>query len=105
MPYKDLYFMRQKTQKKRKSVLLRIALLVFFVYCIYMIASYQVELIKTKQETAKYKEEISERQLKLDELQHLLDQDDNSEIIERAARDKLGYVYSYERSWVDIGNK
>ncbi len=97
--------MRKETPKKRKSVILRCALLVFSVYCIYMIASYQVELIKTKQEAEQYKTEISERQLKIDELQHMLDQDDNSALIEHAARDKLGYVYSYEQVYTDISNK
>ena len=79
-------------------------LLAFSAYCIYSISSYAVDLIKIKQESAEVIKQNNETQLAVDELQHMLDSEDNSEIIEHAARDKLGYVYSYEQVYTDISN-
>ena len=94
----------KKETKKRKSIILRLVLLAFSAYCIYSISSYAVELIKIKQEQEEYSKQINERQLTVDELQHMLDSEDNSGLIEHAARDKLGYVYSYEQVYTDISN-
>lgn len=95
---------RKKETKQRKSIILRLVLLAFSAYCIYSISSYAVDLIKIKQESAEFIKQNNETQLAVDELQHMLDSEDNSEIIEHAARDKLGYVYSYEQVYTDISN-
>ncbi len=95
---------RKKEPQNRKSIILRLMLLAFSAYCIYSISSYAVELIKTKQEQEEYNKQINESQLTIDELNHLLDSEDNSELVEHAARDKLGYVYSYEQVYTDISN-
>ena len=95
---------QKKGQRKRKSVILRLILLIFSAYCIYSISSYAIELIKIKQESAEVIKQNNETQLAVDELQHMLDSEDNSEIIEHAARDKLGYVYSYDQVYTDISN-
>lgn len=95
---------QKKGQRKRKSVILRLILLIFSAYCIYSISSYAVDLIKIKQESAEVIKQNNETQLAVDELQHMLDSEDNSEIIEHAARDKLGYVYSYDQVYTDISN-
>ncbi|HIZ17318.1 MAG TPA: septum formation initiator family protein [Firmicutes bacterium] len=95
---------RKKETKQRKSIILRLVLLAFSAYCIYSISSYAVDLIKIKQESAEVIKQNNETQLAVDELQHMLDSEDNSEIIEHAARDKLGYVYSYEQVYTDISN-
>lgn len=95
---------RKKETKKRKSIILRLVLLIFSAYCIYSISSYVVELIKIKQESEEVIKQANETQMSIDELNHLLADEDNSGLIEHAARDKLGYVYSYEQVYTDISN-
>ena len=95
---------QKKGQRKRKSVILRLILLIFSAYCIYSISSYAIELIKIKQESEEVHKQINETNMTIDELNQLLSSEDNSKIVEHAARDKLGYVYSYEQVYTDISN-
>lgn len=93
--------MKQKP-KRRKSILLRLIVLGVSVFMI-------VDLIGRGNELAKYKAELAEvekqRDIKLneiDELEELLDEDAYSDVIEKAARERLGYVYSDEIIYIDI---
>ncbi len=92
----------KRKQRRRKSIILRLIVLVVSVFMI-------VDLIWLSNELAKYKAELAEvekqRDIKLsdiDELEGLLDEDAYSEVIEKAARERLGYVYSDEKIFIDI---
>jgi len=45
------------------------------------------------------------KQTEIDELEKLLDNGSHAELIERAARERLGYVYSDEQIFIDISGK
>lgn len=93
--------MKQKP-KRRKSILLRLIVLGVSVFMI-------ADLVGRGNELAKYKAELAEvekqRDIKLgeiEELEELLDKDAYSAVIEKAARERLGYVYSDEIIYIDI---
>ena len=92
----------KRKQRRRKSIVLRLIVLGVSVFMI-------VDLIWLSNELTKYKSELAEvekqRDTKLsdiDELEGLLDEDAYSEVIEKAARERLGYVYSDEKIFIDI---
>lgn len=88
--------------KKKKSVLLRVLLLVFAGYMIFRLGSLQVELISLKKEYKAEQAKVEKLNLEIDELKHLLDKGSEAEIIEKAARERLGYVFSDEQVFIDI---
>ena len=51
------------------------------------------------------KTEVAVRETEIEELEKLLEDGSHSELIERAARERLGYVYSDEQIFIDISGK
>lgn len=88
--------------KKKKSVFLRIVLLAFAVYIVISVGGLQLELIKKWKELATLTTIRDEKTTKVNELTALLENGTESDFIERAAREKLGYVYSDEQVFVDL---
>lgn len=88
--------MKTAKAKVGHSVLLRLALLAFAIYLILSMASVYRELSDKEQELAQKQEALASFQLKNEELTNLLRAGSDKEIIERAARDRLGYVYRDE---------
>lgn len=86
----------------RKSIILRLAILVFAVYMIVSLSSLWVQLVSSRKELARLNMEAEEKTLKISELSRLLEDGTESELIERAARDRLGYVYADEQVYIDI---
>ena len=84
-----------------KSVLLRILLLMFAIYVSYTLINLQVELINSKQELKERESYLKETTIKVDELTRLLEEGDEKELIEKAARERLGYVYPNEQVFID----
>lgn len=91
-----------KKAKGKKSILLRLALLVFALYLVYSLGSLQGNLIEAKQELAALESEIETRKAANDELLVLLETGSEKDFIERAARDRLGYVYADEEVYTDV---
>ena len=92
----------KRKAKRKKSILVRVIVLGVSVY---MIAT----LVNRGNQLAKYREILKEEQKKLsaikldiEELKVLLNSDSHSKIIEKAARERLGFVYSDEEIYVDI---
>lgn len=89
-----------KKTKKKKSVILRVALLAFSVYLVFTAAKLQFQLVdslKTRTERQNVKEETA---VKVEELKSLLENGTEADFIERAAREKLDYAYSNEQVFV-----
>lgn len=84
-----------------KSVLLRILLLMFAIYVSYTLINLQVELIDSKQELKERESYLKETTIKVEELTRLLEEGDEKELIEKAARERLGYVYPNEQVFID----
>lgn len=91
-----------RENKARKSILLRLAVLAFAVYMIISLTSLWSQLATKQNELGALKTDAKERELRISELSRLLENGDETEIIEKAARERLGYVYADEQVYVDI---
>ncbi len=89
-------------KKQKKSVLLRVAVLAFAVYMIASLTGLWVELVSVNKELKAYEQELEEKTLKVSELSRLLENGTEAELIEKAARERLGFVYADEQVYIDI---
>lgn len=89
----------------KKTVIFPIALLLFSAYMIYAMITLQTELAQNKKILAEKQAQISELQVSNEELSELLNNGSQKELIERAAREKLGFVYANEEIYEDISGK
>ncbi|MBQ2676342.1 MAG: septum formation initiator family protein [Clostridia bacterium] len=96
---------RKKNVGAKKSVIFRVALLLFAVYTIYSMISLQAELAENKKILAQKQALITQKQISNDDLKYLLEKGSEKDLIERAARDKLDYVYQNEEVYEDISGK
>ena len=93
--------MKRKPKQKR-SIILKILLLAF---CVYMLCSLGVLISKYNKDLAVLEEEKERyaNDLKaIEELEVLLNSDSDDLLIEKAARERLGYAYSDEQVFIDI---
>ena len=88
--------MKLAKARSGRSILLRLALLAFAVYLVVQMAMIYAELKDKEQILAQKQTELEAFVLKNEELTNLLRNGSDKEIIERAARDRLGYVYRDE---------
>ncbi len=90
---------------KRKSVILRILLLAFSVYIIVSMTNLQIQLIDRTRELKSGEALLEAKNLQIEELVRLLDSGTEAELIEKAARERLGYVYPEEQVYVDLSGQ
>ncbi len=88
--------------KKKHSVIRRVLLLVVSVYLLYSLGDLQVQLINQRKEYNELNEQKKVMSQKITELERLLENGTEAQIIEKAARERLGYVYADEQVYVDI---
>lgn len=93
--------MKQRKQKN-KSIILRVLVLGVCVYMLVTLVGLWNTLNQSKAKLASLKEQYASEQNDIDELQAILNDDSDSKIIEKAARERLGYVYSNEEVYIDI---
>lgn len=93
------------TGKKRKSIIFRILFLAFTIYIIISFTSLQVQLIGLKRELSSKTSRYDELNLEIDEALHLLDSGNETELIEKTARERLGYYYPDEEVHIDISGQ
>ena len=89
-------------KKKDKSIILRVLVLCVSVYLIYSLSSLWTELAEGKKRLDEYNQQIAETEQKIEEYKILLDDGNEKEIIEKAARDRLGYVFADEQVYIDV---
>lgn len=94
-----------KTPNGRKSIILRVLLLVFSVYIIVSLTNLQVQLVNRKKELKSGEAVLEAQNLQISELVRLLDSGTEAELIEKAARERLGYVYPDEQVYVDLSGQ
>ncbi len=90
-----------KAKTQNKSLLLRLLIVAFCVYMFISIAGLYSELAESRGKLAGVKDQIAETEDRIDEDKNLLENGTEQELIEKAARDKLGYVYPNEQVFVD----
>lgn len=88
--------------KKKHSIIRRVLLLVVSVYLLYSLGDLQVQLINQRKEYNELNEQKKVMSQKITELERLLENGTEAQIIEKAARERLGYVYADEQVYVDI---
>ena len=93
------------TGKKRKSIILRVLFLAFTIYIIISLTSLQVQLIGLKRELNSKNARYNELNLEIDEALHLLDSGNETELIEKTARERLVYYYPDEEVHIDISGQ
>lgn len=91
-----------KKKKRNKSVIIRLLVLGVCVYMIATLAGLWNTLNESKQKLASLEEQYATEKYEIDELRAMLESDSDNKIIEKAARERLGYVYSDEQVYIDI---
>lgn len=86
----------------RKSILLRVLILCLAIYFVYSLSSLWTDLIKGRENLDSIKNDISETERTIDEYKELLADGNEAKIIEKAARERLGYVFEDEQVYIDI---
>ena len=95
--------MKAIARKKGKgSLFVKLLLLAFILYSIYSLVQMYTGLAKSSQLLAEKRESEQELTLRNQELEKLLEEGNQGDMIERAARSKLGYAYSDEKVYTDI---
>ncbi|MGN1319661.1 MAG: septum formation initiator family protein [Acutalibacteraceae bacterium] len=93
--------MKQKP-KRKKSVIVRLIVLGVAIYMVATLIGLGNELADSRAQLAEYEKQRDLEKMQIEELKALLDSDSHSAIIEKAARERLGYVYSNEEIYIDI---
>lgn len=93
-----------ETKKKKGSLLLRIAVFAFAVYVAVALFNQQLQISEKRQQLAEIKEQIQIQEIKNDDIKHALNsgENENSEYIERVAREGLNFAKPNERVFVNI---
>lgn len=92
----------KKKNRKNKSILLRLAVLGVFAYMIFTLAGLWSTLNESRTRLSEYEEQYAESQNDIDKLKAMLEEGSEYKIIEKAARERLGYVYPDEQVFIDI---
>lgn len=89
-------------RKAQKSIIVRLLVLGVSVYMIVTLAGLFNDFNDKRSELNAKNQQLSVKQSEIEELKKLLDDGSESQIIEKAARERLGYVYSDEQVFLDI---
>ncbi|MEE1006166.1 MAG: septum formation initiator family protein [Acutalibacteraceae bacterium] len=92
----------KKKNRKNKSVLLRVLILGVCIYMIATLSGLWSTLNQSRKELETLKAEYAEEQNDIEELRAMLEDGSQSQIIEKAARERLGYIYPDEQVFIDI---
>ncbi len=88
--------------KRQSSIILRVVLLLFAVWMIYYLGSLIKDYSSLQKEYEVTLAKRDELALEVKEKANLLENGNDADFIERAAREKLGYVYPDEHKYIDI---
>ncbi len=91
-----------KRKRRRKSIILRLLVLGVAGYMIFTVVGLYTTLAEDKRRLAESEKQRDSLQVQVDEIRALLDDGSQSELIERAARERLGYVFADEEIYIDI---
>ena len=93
-----------KTKKQNGSFLLRVAIVAFAVDTVVALVNQQVQISEKRQELASVKQQIQIQEIKNEDIKHALNTgaNENSDYIERIAREGLNLAKPGERVFVNI---
>lgn len=93
--------MKRKPKQKR-SIILKLLILAFCLYMVATLSNLWSTLDKNQKELEELKLIYADEQKSIEELKEMLKDESNKQIIEKAARERLGYIYSDEQIFIDI---
>lgn len=91
-----------KSGKRSRSVIVRLIVLFVASYMVVTLIGLYRELSESQNRLADLKATLQSEQIKIEEYKALLGEGTHADIIEKAARERLGYVYSGEEVYIDI---
>lgn len=91
-----------KGKKTKRSLIFRICILVFTIYIAGCLINLQIDITKKKEELSLVEQQIKQQHVENNNLERLLESDDDSDYIEKLAREKLGFAYPDEKVYIDI---
>lgn len=89
-------------KRKDKSIVLRVLVLCVSIYLVYSLSTLWGDLVDGRKRLQEYETQIAETTRKIDEYKELLNDGNEAKIIEKAARERLGYVFADEQVYIDI---
>ncbi len=92
----------KRKAKHNKSIIFRLFCLGVCAYFVFTLSSLWKSLNESQAELATLKAKYEAELNDIEELKALLESDSNDQIIEKAARERLGYVYNDEQIFIDI---
>lgn len=93
---------RKQKNAKKHSITLRVLVLFVSLYMVFSLTSLYTTYNDSIKERNALKKNLQLKKETVAELKDLLKNGSQEEIIEQAARDRLGYVYSNEEIYTDI---
>ena len=95
----------KRRPKKDKSIILRLFVLLVCGYFTVTLATLWGDLNDSLKELDSLKQQLSIEENQVEELKEILKDESNVSLIEKAARERLGYIYSNEQVFVDISGE
>lgn len=92
----------KRKRRKNKSIILRLLILGVCAYFTITLASLWNTLNESRDELSALEIQHNQTLNDIEEYREMLNSDSEKEIIEKAARERLGYVYSDEQIFIDI---
>ena len=88
--------------KRSKSIIVRLIVLFAASYMVITLIGLYRELSESLNKLTELKATLANEQIQIEEYKTLLSDGSHADIIEKAARERLGFVYSNEEVYVDI---
>lgn len=92
----------KRKPKKNKSIILRLFIVAVCAYMTVTLVGLWDTLDESKAELRELEEQMKQEENDIEELRAMLNSDSNDKLIEKAARERLGYIYSNEQVFIDI---
>ncbi len=92
----------RKSKKPRKSIFVRLLVIGVAVFMIATLIDLCDTLNEERVKLANLQKEYSSLQAEIEELTNILADDSQTALIEKAARERFGYVYANEEVYIDV---
>ena len=93
-----------KQKKRKKSIMLRLAVLAFVAYIVVTLVNQQVQISEKKAQLQSMNEQIRVQEIQNEDLKRVVNagEGENEDYIERVAREGLDYAKPGERVFINI---
>ncbi len=95
-------YRRKSKSNANKRIVFKISVLLLCCYLVYSFINLQSELVQERAVLRAKQAEITQLEISNKELANLLKNGAHEELIERAAREKLDFVYANEEIYQDV---